>query len=136
MTRWLKAARGAAPSDKTDKTDNTPDPAVKPAVKSVLSVKSGDTDTESDAPDADSVARTPEAIAAVWSESIRRAVAYRKTMKPPRCASCGKFDWRVSVTEIDGRRLHVACWQAETQEADRRLTGGHMPNEKSALNVC
>ena len=41
-------------------------------------------------------------------------------MKPPTCARCGESDWRVSVTEITGRKLHVPCWQAETQEAERK----------------
>ena len=63
---------------------------------------------------------TPEAIERVWSEALRRAVEIRKTMKPPTCAHCGRTDWTVSVTEITGRKLHVACWQAETQEADRK----------------
>ena len=70
--------------------------------------------------DADGVARTPEAIEAVWSEATHRAVETRKTMKPPTCARCGQSDWRVSVTEINGRKLHVPCWQAEPREADRR----------------
>ena len=116
MTRWLAAAKGFGPSDNTDKTDKTP----APAVKSVLSEKSVTPNPKSDAPDADGVARTPEAIEAVWSEAIRRAVEIRKTMKSPTCARCGKSDWRVSVTEITGRKLHVPCWQAETQEADKR----------------
>ncbi|MBS0122524.1 hypothetical protein [Thetidibacter halocola] len=32
---------------------------------------------------------------------------------PPTCAACGLADWRVSLTEPDGRKLHVACWQRE-----------------------
>ena len=112
MTRWLKAAMGSSPSDNTDKTDKT---TVR-AVKSVLSVKSGSPNLKSDAPYSDGVARTPETIEAVWSEAIRRAVEIRKTMKPPTCAHCDRTDWTVSVTDPDGRKLHVVCWQAETRE--------------------
>ena len=30
---------------------------------------------------------------------------------PPTCAACGLSDWTVSVTEPDGRKLHVQCWK-------------------------
>lgn len=30
---------------------------------------------------------------------------------PPACAICGKADWTVALTDIDGRRLHVGCWK-------------------------
>jgi len=33
--------------------------------------------------------------------------------QPPTCAACGLTDWTVSVTEPDGRKLHVACWKGE-----------------------
>ena len=119
MTRWLAAAQGSGPLDNTDKTDKTPDPAV----KSVLSVKSETPKAESAAPDADGVARTPEAIEAVWSEATRRAVEIRKTQKPPTCAHCGKSEWTVSVTEPTCRKLHVQCWKAEAREAERQRNG-------------
>ena len=32
---------------------------------------------------------------------------------PPACAACGLSDWTVAVTDKDGRRLHVFCWQRE-----------------------
>lgn len=35
----------------------------------------------------------------------------------PTCAHCGLSDWTVSLTDICGARLHVACWQ-ERQEHD------------------
>ena len=75
------------------------------------------------APDADGVARTPEAIEAVWSEATRRAVEIRNTEKPPTCAHCGKSEWTVSVTEPTGRKLHVQCWQVEANDAERKLNG-------------
>ena len=36
---------------------------------------------------------------------------------PPICAHCGISDWTVSLTDIHGDKLHVACWQ-ERQEHD------------------
>ena len=62
--------------------------------------------------DPDGVARTPEAIEAVWSAATRRAVEFRKTQKPPTCAACNQSDWTVSITTPDGRKLHVQCWRA------------------------
>jgi hypothetical protein len=56
------------------------------------------------------VARTPEAIERVWSEAMARAREYRHTVTPPTCYLCGKADWTVSLTEPDGRQLHLACW--------------------------
>ena len=53
----------------------------------------------------------------LWSEATRRAVEYRRTLTPPTCARCGVTDWLVSITEPDGRKLHVTCWQAETLES-------------------
>lgn len=29
----------------------------------------------------------------------------------PTCSACGLTDWTVSVTEPDGRKLHVQCWR-------------------------
>ena len=113
------ADQGQTPA--TTATTATQTPKTNPRVAEVASVAGGQGGNQKTAaPDADGVARTPEAIEAVWSGAIRRAVEIRKTMKPPTCARCGQSDWRVSVTEINGRKLHVACWQAETREADRR----------------
>jgi hypothetical protein len=32
---------------------------------------------------------------------------------PPTCAACGVADWKVAVTEKEGRTLHVSCCRAE-----------------------
>src|SRR6056297_2867320 len=39
--------------------------------------------------DPDGVARTPEAIEAVWSDAVRRAVEFRRTQPAPTCSSNG-----------------------------------------------
>lgn len=67
-------------------------------------------------PDPDGVARTTEAIEAVWSDAVRRAVEFRETQPAPTCARCGLTDWLVAITEPDGRQLHVECWKAETSK--------------------
>lgn len=32
---------------------------------------------------------------------------------PATCAICGKADWQVGMTDMQGRTLHVRCWKAE-----------------------
>lgn len=40
---------------------------------------------------------------------------------PSICAICGDADWTVSLTDMDGRRMHVACWKSQT--LDRKPDG-------------
>ncbi len=61
-------------------------------------------------PDPDGVARTPAAIEAVWDDALRRAREFRLNNTPPTCAFCGVSDWTVSLSDLDGRKLHVQCW--------------------------
>jgi hypothetical protein len=45
-------------------------------------------------------------------EAARKRAAVFPT-EPATCAVCGVADWQVSMTDTDGRRLHVPCWRAE-----------------------
>lgn len=104
MTRWLQAAKQVAgvPTKLTKPT--------KPALDEVKSVKSVLSEGSDAFPDTDGVARTPEAIEAVWDDAERSAREYRRNNTPPTCAFCGVSDWTVNLTEPDGRKLHVHCW--------------------------
>ena len=35
---------------------------------------------------------------------------------PAVCAICGRADWTVSLTDTDGRKLHVACYKLQHHE--------------------
>ena len=91
MSIWLEAAKGGqCQTDTTDITDRTPEIRVegvkKPAaieVPSVLSVCQFDRNTPN--------------------------TSTHLPTEPPMCAVCGEQDWRVSVTEPDGRKVHVRC---------------------------
>lgn len=53
------------------------------------------------------------ASAAMPLTDVARARAAVLPTAPPICAACGVADWRVSLTDTERRRLHVACWSAE-----------------------
>ena len=121
MTRWLEAARAAksAPDahDKTDRTDKTPLGAVEGQVLSVLSVlqegAGGEiaADPPAPAPTGEAVGNLPDIKRAppAPETTAGRHTAANLPAAPPVCAVCGVADWTVSLTEPDGRRLHVAC---------------------------
>ena len=67
------------------------------------------------------MARTDEAIEKVWDDALAQAQEYRRTNTPPTCSRCGESDWRVSITEPDGRKLHVKCWAEENPINPRAL---------------
>lgn len=104
MTRWLQAARQASSlSDKTDNTDKTP--AAQTAAGAEMPVSS----PERPAPDlvlSDLSVLAGAGKARTFGNPSR---ASRIPSEPPTCAFCGKADWRVSMTEPDGRKAHVSC---------------------------
>lgn len=76
------------------------------------------------APPVSQVSRPPEAqkpafcVASVATvatplTATARARAAALPNSPPTCAACGVADWKVAVTEKEGRTLHVSCWRAE-----------------------
>ena len=93
MSRWLKAANQVS-GVRTKGTIGTKGSAKNPdaPLLSVLSLLSQPPNAEIEA----SVDVGPERAATLPTE-------------PPTCAVCGVADWRVALTEPDGRRLHVAC---------------------------
>lgn len=58
-------------------------------------------------------------VAEVATPSGRETHGGKQTALPSTpdvCAVCGIADWTVSLTEPDGRKLHVKCWKAEPQK--------------------
>lgn len=49
--------------------------------------------------------------ASQYTMPMPEAVSASGISHPPVCAICGKADWTVALTDIDGRRLHVGCWK-------------------------
>ncbi|MBW0159395.1 hypothetical protein [Sedimentimonas flavescens] len=43
---------------------------------------------------------------------------------PFTCAICGERDWTVSLTDIDRRKYHIACWKSAM---DRKQAYGFAP---------
>ncbi|MFK7875859.1 MAG: hypothetical protein AB8B71_08760 [Paracoccaceae bacterium] len=49
-------------------------------------------------------------------KTVRRSKPLATPQTPPTCALCHAADWTVSLTEEDGRNLHVTCWVRHNQE--------------------
>ena len=92
MTRWLALAEehsATRHNRETDKTDET-----RPITSDIAGVVS-----------VSSVSRL--------RQSVRRTQKNAGLpTEPNTCAVCGVADWRVSLTVMDGRNMHVGCWKA------------------------
>lgn len=121
MTRWLQAARAAksAPEthDETDKTDRTLANSGSGKDLSVLSFLSVGYGAKSEG-ERQSLPRA----AVPATEAVRRRAA-SFPIWPPTCSACGATDWRVAITEPDGRKLHVECWKVEQEAQLERHRG-------------
>lgn len=99
MSRWLDIARKAEANSKSV-PDTLQEPAKSPpkvVPPPFLQVSTGCRDVNE-------------------KKNPSRPISPHLPQNPPTCAACGKADWRVSVTDMGGRNLHVECWRAERKQ--------------------
>ncbi|WP_347268068.1 hypothetical protein [Paracoccus sp. (in: a-proteobacteria)] len=70
-------------------------------------------DAPPSAPPAPSPSRHGASLRGLDPEGVTARKVARLPTHPPTCAACGLADCLVAVTDRQGRKLHVPCWQAE-----------------------
>ena len=84
-------------------------------------------------PEAQKPALRVASVASVATSLTDAARAGALPTKPSTCAACGSADWRVSLTDTDGRALHVACWRAEQGDIPPTSTTQTPPMPQSSV---
>jgi len=113
MSRWLDASRARGTRDNWERTDNSAPSSTGARVRSVESlltaVRTPENGTRKAAPQRQ---RSPTSTTARCKSASALLPVF-----PATCAVCGRADWRVSLSDLDGRTYHVGC--APKREAKR-----------------